>query len=146
MFHARSSAGGNDQLSQTGNSLGIDGKTVRHYIDLLEGLYLIRRLPAWSRNTGKRIVKSSKFFWRDTGLLHHLHGLENVEQLLGHPVCGHSWEGYCLAQILATLPPGVVASHYRTQAGAEVDLVWRVWRIRVVRFMLLKSSALCHHD
>lgn len=110
-------------LSQTGNALGIDGKTVRHYMDLLEGLYLIRRLPAWSRNAGKRLVKSPKFFWRDTGLLHRLSGLENIEQLLGHPVCGHSWEGYCLAQILAFLPPGASASHYRTQAGAEVDLV-----------------------
>ncbi len=115
--------GGLVNLSQTGNALGIDGKTVRHYIDLLEGLYLIRSLPAWSRNAGKRLVKSPKVFWRDTGLLHRLSGLENVEQLLGHPVCGHSWEGYCLAQILAVLPPGVSASHYRTHAGAEVDLV-----------------------
>jgi len=85
-------------LSQTGNALGLDGKTVRHYIDLLEGLYLIRSLPAWSRNAGKRLVKSPKIFWRDTGLLHGLSGLENIEQLLGHPLCGHSWEGYCLAQ------------------------------------------------
>lgn len=110
-------------LSQTGNALGIDGKTVRHYIDLLEGLYLIRSLPAWSRNAGKRLVKSPKIFWRDTGLLHRLSGLESIEQLFGHPVCGHSWEGYCLAQILTFLRPGVSASHYRTHAGAEVDLV-----------------------
>ncbi len=110
-------------LSQTGNALGIDGKTVRHYLDLLEGLYLVRRLPAWNRNAGKRLVKSPKFFWRDTGLLHALSGLQNIEQLLGHPICGHSWEGYCIAQILALLPPGVSASHYRTHAGAEVDLV-----------------------
>jgi uncharacterized protein len=115
--------GGIVNLSQTGNALGIDGKTVRYYLDLLEGLYLVRRLPAWSRNAGKRLVKSPKIFWRDTGLLHRLSGLENVEQLLGHPLCGHSWEGYCLAQILALLPPGVSASHYRTHAGAEVDLV-----------------------
>ncbi|MDX2080591.1 MAG: ATP-binding protein [Terrimicrobiaceae bacterium] len=110
-------------LSATGNALGIDGKTVRHYMDLLEGLYLIRRLPAWSRNAGKRLVKSPKIFWRDPGLLHSLIGLGNVEQLLGHPVCGHSWEGYCISQILARLPHGVQASHYRTHAGAEVDLV-----------------------
>lgn len=115
--------GGIINLSQTGNALGIDGKTVRRYIDLLEGLYLIRSLPAWSRNAGKRLVKSPKIFWRDTGLLHRLSGLEDIERLLGHPVCGHSWEGYCLAQVLALLPPGVSASHYRTHAGAEVDLV-----------------------
>lgn len=110
-------------LSQTGNALGIDGKTVRHYLDLLEGLYLVRSLPAWSRNAGKRLVKSPKLYWRDTGLLHSLSGLQDIEQLLGHPICGHSWEGYCIAQILALLPPGVTASHYRTHAGAEVDLV-----------------------
>ena len=115
--------GGIINLSQTGNALGIDGKTVRHYIDLLEGLYLIRSLPAWSRNAGKRLVKSPKIFWRDTGVLHALSGLQNMEQLLGHPVCGHSWEGYCIAQILAALPSRVTASHYRTHAGAEVDLV-----------------------
>lgn len=118
-------------LSQTGNALGIDGKTVHHYIDLLEGLYLIRRLPAWSRNTGKRLVKSPKFYWRDNGLLHRLLGLENIEQLLGHPACGHSWEGYCIAQILAFLPSGMHASYYRTQAGAEVDLVLEDTRGRV---------------
>lgn len=115
--------GGVVNLSQTGNSLGIDAKTVRHYIDLLEGLYLVRRLPAWSRNAGKRLVKSPKFYWRDTGVLHSLSGLGDVEQLLGHPACGRSWEGYCIAQILALLPHGVTASHYRTHAGAEVDLV-----------------------
>lgn len=115
--------GGIVNLSHTGNALGIDGKTVRRYIDLLEGLYLIRNLPAWSRNAGKRLVKSPKIFWRDTGLLHRLSGLENFEQLLGHPACGHSWEGYCIAQIFALLPPSVSASHYRTHAGAEVDLV-----------------------
>ena len=115
--------GGIVNLSQTGNALGIDAKTVRHYIDLLEGLYLIRSLPAWSRNAGKRLVKSPKIFWRDTGLLHCLSGMESIEHLLGHPVCGHSWEGYCIAQILAFLPSGVSASHYRTHAGAEVDLV-----------------------
>jgi len=115
--------GGIINLSQTGNALGIDAKTVRHYIDLLEGLYLVRRLPAWSRNAGKRLVKAPKLFWRDTGLLHALTGLGNIEHLLGHPSCGHSWEAYCIAQILPLLPPGVSATHYRTHAGAEVDLV-----------------------
>lgn len=115
--------GGIVNLSQTGNALGLDGKTVRHYLDLLEGLYLVRSLPAWSRNAGKRLVKSPKLYWRDSGLLHGLAGLRNLEQVLGHPLCGHSWEGYCIEQILGLLPPGTRASHYRTQAGAEVDLV-----------------------
>jgi predicted AAA+ superfamily ATPase len=57
-------------LSPMAGSLEIDGKTVRHYLDLLEGLYLVRSIPAWSGNTGKRLVKSPKVYWRDSGLLH----------------------------------------------------------------------------
>jgi uncharacterized protein len=111
-------------LSKMAGSLGIDGKTARHYLDLLEGLYLLRSVPAWSRNAGKRLVKAPKVYWRDTGLLHALTGLQNLEQVLGHPLCGHSWEGYCIEQIVTRLPQGTTPSHYRTHAGAEVDLVW----------------------
>jgi predicted AAA+ superfamily ATPase len=106
-----------------GNALGLDSKTVRTYIELFEGLYLIRRIPAWSANVGKRLVKAAKFQWRDSGLVHALLGLGSIDQVLGHPVCGHSWEGYCTEQLLSSLPRGVVASHYQTHAGAEVDLV-----------------------
>jgi len=115
--------GGTLNLSKMAGSLGIDGKTARHYLNLLEGLYLVRSIPAWSRNAGKRLVKSPKIYWRDTGLLHTLAGLHNLEQLLGHPLCGHSWEGYCIEQIITQLPKGTFFSHYRTHAGAEVDLV-----------------------
>lgn len=110
-------------LSRMAVSLGIDGKTVRHYLDLLEGLYLVRSLPPWSRNAGKRLVKSPKVYWRDSGLLHSLAGIDDLEHLLGHPLCGHSWEGYCLEQIMSLLPKSVSCSHYRTHAGAEIDLV-----------------------
>lgn len=110
-------------LSRMAGSLGIDGKTVRHYLDLLEGLYLVRSLPPWSRNVGKRLVKSPKVYWRDSGLLHSLAGIDDLEHLLGHPLCGHSWEGYCLEQIMSLLPKSVSCSHYRTHAGAEIDLV-----------------------
>jgi predicted AAA+ superfamily ATPase len=110
-------------LSKLAGSLGIDGKTARRYLDLLEGLYLIRSLPPWTRNAGKRLVKSAKVYWRDSGILHALAGLPTREQVLGHPVCGASWEGYCIEQILGRLPKGATASHYRTHAGAEVDLV-----------------------
>jgi predicted AAA+ superfamily ATPase len=109
--------------SKLGNSLAIDSKTVRHYIDLLEGLFLVRRLPAWSRNAGKRLVKAPKTYIRDSGLLHSLTGLSDMEALLGHPVCGHSWEGYCIEQILQQTPSQTQASHYRTHGGAEIDLV-----------------------
>ncbi len=110
-------------LSKLAGSLGIDGKTARHYLDLLEGLYLVRSLPPWSRNAGKRLVKSAKVYWRDSGILHALAGLPTLDHVLGHPLCGASWEGYCLEQILNRLPKGAAASHYRTHAGAEVDLV-----------------------
>jgi predicted AAA+ superfamily ATPase len=110
-------------LSKIGGSLGLDGKTVRRYLDLLEGLYLLRTVPAWSRNAGKRLVKASKVYWRDTGLLHALAGIPGIEHVLGHPLCGHSWEGYCLEQILSLVPTRVRFSHYRTHAGAEIDLV-----------------------
>jgi len=110
-------------LSKMAGSLGIEGKTARHYLDLLEGLYLVRSIPAWSRNAGKRLVKAPKVYWRDSGLLHALAGLHHLEQVLGHPLCGHSWEGYCIEQIVTRLPTGTAPSHYRTHAGAEVDLV-----------------------
>jgi predicted AAA+ superfamily ATPase len=110
-------------LSKLAGSLGIDGKTARRYLDLLEGLYLVRSLPPWSRNAGKRLVKSAKVYWRDSGVLHALAGLPALEQVLGHPLCGASWEGYCIEQILNLLAKGAIASHYRTHAGAEVDLV-----------------------
>ena len=110
-------------LSKLAGSLGIDGKTARRYLDLLEGLYLVRSLSPWTRNAGKRLVKSAKVYWRDSGILHALAGLPALENILSHPLCGASWEGYCLEQILNHLPKGAIASHYRTQAGAEVDLV-----------------------
>lgn len=110
-------------LSKLAGSLGIDGKTARRYLDLLEGLYLVRTLPPWTRNAGKRLVKSPKVYWRDSGILHALAGLRSLEHVLGHPLCGASWEGFCIEQILVRLAKGANASHYRTHAGAEVDLV-----------------------
>lgn len=110
-------------VSRLAASLGIDGKTVRRYLDLLEGLFLVRSLPPWSRNAGKRLVKAAKVYWRDSGILHALAGLADLEQVLGHPLCGASWEGYCIEQIIGSLSPDCLVSHYRTHAGAEVDLV-----------------------
>lgn len=115
--------GGILNLSRLSNSLGIDGKTVRHYIDLLEGLYLVRSVPAYSSNAAKRLIKSPKTYWRDSGLLHTLAGVANMDQLLGHPLCGHSWEGYCIDQIISLLPRTTQYCHYRTRSGAELDLV-----------------------
>jgi len=132
-------------LSKLAASLGIDAKSVRRYVDLLEGLYLVRSLPPWRRNTGKRLVKAAKVYWRDSGILHALTGLSDTEHILGHPLCGASWEGYCVEQILSRLPYGYVASHYRTHSGAEVDLVIEspdgvIWAVEIKRTLSPKVT------
>jgi predicted AAA+ superfamily ATPase len=126
-------------LSSLANSLAIDGKTVRRYIDLLESLFVVRSLRAWSRNAGKRLVKSPKVYVRDSGILHTLAGLHSLEQVLGHPICGHSWEGYCVEQILGKLPFGYTASYYRTSAGAEIDLVLETPQGSIVAIEIKRS-------
>ncbi|MBT5916309.1 MAG: ATP-binding protein [Opitutae bacterium] len=115
--------GGILNYASLSRSLGIDAKTVRKYIELLEGLYLTRTLHPWAKNVGKRLVKAPKFFWRDTGILHALTNLKSVEDVLGNPLCGASWEGFCIEQIITSLPEHAKSFHYRTHAGAELDLI-----------------------
>lgn len=104
-------------------SLGISAPTVRRYLDVLEDTFMIRQLRPYSSNLGKRLVKSPRIFLRDCGLLHALLGIRAEDDLLGHPVLGASWEGWVVEQILARLPSGWRATFFRTQAGAELDLV-----------------------
>jgi hypothetical protein len=118
--------------------LGVDGKTVARYLDLLVDLLLVRRLPAWHRNIGKRLVRSPKVMVRDTGLVHALLGISGKEQLLGHPVVGHSWESFVTETLLNIAPTGTEANFYRTSAGAEIDLVLtlpggEMWAIEIKR-------------
>ena len=115
--------GGLLNAAALGRSLGADGKTIRHYLDLLVDLLLVRQLQPLHSNAGKRLVKSPKVFIRDSGLVHTLLGLDELEALLGHPVAGASWEGYVLETLLNVMPPRCQASFYRTSAGAEIDLV-----------------------
>jgi predicted AAA+ superfamily ATPase len=103
--------------------LGVDGKTVASYLDLLVDLLLVRRLEPWHANTGKRLVKSPRIYVRDSGLVHTLLGLRTKEELLGHPVVGKSWEGFVLETLIAAAPEGAQSNFYRTSAGAEADLV-----------------------
>ncbi len=106
---------------ELGRSLGVSGKTVRHYLDILSGTFLIRVLPPWFENAGKRIVKSPKIYFRDSGLLHAFLGTESMEGLWRNPKYGASWEGFAIEQILART---CVYQPYfwRTQHGAELDL------------------------
>jgi hypothetical protein len=108
--------------SKLASALAISGQTVGRYIDLLCDLMLVRRLPAWSGNIGKRLVRAPKVYVRDSGLVHALLGLQNLDAVLGHPVAGSSWEGFVIEQLMAAAPQAQ-ASFYRTSHGAEVDLV-----------------------
>lgn len=84
---------------------------------------MVRQLQPYSANLGKRLVKSPKIYLRDSGLLHALLGIEDMEDLLGHPVVGASWEGWVIEQVLSAIPSTWRPTFYRTNAGAEVDLV-----------------------
>ena len=119
-------------------SLGIDAKTVGRYIDLLVDLLLVRRLTPWHRNLGKRLVKSPKVYVRDSGIVHALLGLASLDDVLGHPVAGGSWEGMAVETLVAAAPDGTEANFYRTAAGAEIDLILtlpgdRRWAIEIKR-------------
>lgn len=119
-------------------SLGISGVTVASYLDLLVDLLLVRRLPAWHQNDGKRLVKSPKIHVRDAGLAHALLGLRTKDDILGHPVAGQTWETVVIETLMAAAPDGTQAHFYRTAAGAEIDLVLtlanrRRWAIEIKR-------------
>lgn len=123
--------------SKLASALAISGQTVVRYIDLLCDLMLVRRLPAWSGNAGKRLIRAPKVYVRDSGLVHALLGLQNLDAVLGHPVAGASWEGFVIEQ-LVNAAPQAQASFYRTSNGAEVDLVLefrngQTWVIEIKR-------------
>ncbi|MEI6410969.1 MAG: ATP-binding protein [Bacteroidota bacterium] len=104
-------------------SLGVTQPTVNKYIALLEGSFLIRRLPPYFANMGKRLTKSPKLYLRDSGLLHYLLRVFDMENLRGNPAVGASWEGYVIEQIIREAPEFSDFYYYRTQNGAEVDLL-----------------------
>jgi len=124
--------------SRLAAALQISAPTVERYIDLLVDLLLVRRLSPFHRNTGKRLVKSPKIYVRDSGLVHALLGLRTYQDLLGHPVCGSSWEGMVLENLLFAAPERTRASFYRTAAGAEIDILLEIpghglWAVEVKR-------------
>lgn len=113
-------------------AMELSNTTIRRYVDLLEQTFLVHCLPPFETNSKKRLVKSPKLYLRDTGLLHYLLGIRNVNQLLGHPALGASWEGLVIEQILIHNENSLNAGYYRTSHGVETDLVLETPRGRVV--------------
>ena len=107
--------------SELGRSMGLSDKTVRNYLDILSGTYMVRQLLPWHENLKKRQVKAPKIYLRDSGLLHSLLNLTDLHELLGHPRLGASWEGFALEQVLRILELSD-AYFWATHSGAEVDL------------------------
>ena len=111
-------------LSELGRSFGVSDHTIRRYLEILSGTFMIRLLPPWHANVGKRLVKAPKLYIRDSGLFHTLHTIATPVELESHPKLGASWEGFAMEQALRLME---VAHPYfwRTHTGAELDLVWQ---------------------
>ena len=130
--------GGLLNTAQFARNLGVDAKTASGYLDLLVDLLLVRRLPPWHANLGKRLVKSPKVFVRDSGLVHALLNIADKEILLAHPVVGQSWECFVIENLLTCASNQVQGHFYRTSGGAEIDLLlsWPdggLWAIEIKR-------------
>jgi hypothetical protein len=135
--------GGLLNASEIATGLGVSAPTVLRYLDLLEGTFMVRRLPPYWANVGKRLVKAPKVYLRDSGLLHTLLGLADREAVRSHPKLGASWEGWVIEQVISTF----AATHGRTEAffwrthgGAEVALLLAL-RGRMVPFEVKLGSA-----
>ena len=111
-------------LSELGRSFGVSDHTVRRYLEILSGTFMVRLLPPWHANVGKRLVKAPRLYIRDSGLFHALHTVATSVQLESHPKLGASWEGFALEQAVRLV--GVTHPYFwRTHSGAELDLVWQ---------------------
>jgi predicted AAA+ superfamily ATPase len=109
--------------SEIGRSMGLSDKTIRSYLDLLTGTFMVRQLQPWHENIGKRQLKKPKIYLRDTGLLHSLLDIRGYHALLGNPKAGASWEGFALEQILQILHLSQ-AYYWGTYNMAELDLMF----------------------
>ena len=123
-------------FSTLAGNLEVDSKTISRYIDILVDLLLVRRLKPWHVNVKKRLVKSPRFYVRDSGILHRLLDISDYDGLLSNPILGKSWEGFVIENILSILPATTGAYFYRTAAGAEINLVLKIsssetWAIEI---------------
>jgi len=133
--------GGLVNIAKIGANLDMTAPTAKRYIELLEDLLLIRSIRPWSGNVGKRLVKAPKVYIRDSGIVHALLNLTTLDDILGHPVAGSSWEGFVIENLLSCLPIGATPWFYRTAAGAEIDLVIEVNAKKKYAIEIKRSSA-----
>ncbi|MSO36119.1 MAG: ATP-binding protein [Acidobacteria bacterium] len=137
------SNGGLWNASQLAASLGVSYHTVNRYVDVLEQTFLIRRLPPFFANIRKRLVKSPKVYFRDSGLLHAFLGIDTATALHGHPARGLSWEAFVIDQLIAAFQrvrPGYRPNFWRTALGQEVDLLMDDGRRQVPFEIKLRST------
>ena len=140
--------GGLLNLSALGSSLGVSYHAVQHGLDLLEGVFLIRRLPPYFRNIRKRLVKSPRVYLRDTGLLHHLLNISDPRDLDNHPQRGASWEGFAIEDMIRRerlAHPFTQCCFWRTATGQEADLVFDRGSSRIA-IEIKANSATNSHD
>lgn len=109
--------------SRIANNLDLSSPTIKRYLDFLEDILLIRSIPPWTKNVGKRLVKSPKIYFRDSGIVHALLTIPTMRDLLSHPIVGMSYEGFVIENLITALDNQGQVSFYRTSAGAEIDLV-----------------------
>lgn len=127
--------------SRLAQALGVSVPSVARYLDLLVNLQLVRSLKPWSNNAGKRLVKTPKTYVRDSGIVHALLELETLDDVLGHPVAGHSYEGMVLETLIQAAGPRYSPYFYRTQDGAEIDLVLARGNTPEIAVEVKRSSA-----
>lgn len=128
-------------VSRLSKSLEMSATSIREYIEVMIDLFLLRRLRPWHGNTKKRLVKAPRIYVRDSGLLHALTNLKTLDELTGHSLCGLSWEGFAIEQILQKIPYGNEVSFYRSSTGDEIDLVLEMPHKNTIAIEIKRTSA-----
>ena len=118
------------------SNLEVDRKTINYYIDILTDLFLVRRVEPWYANVKKRLVKSPRYYVRDSGILHRLLGIGDYDSLLSNPILGKSWEGFVAENLHSVMPPLAQTYFFRTASGTEIDFVIKmpnseIWAIEI---------------
>lgn len=128
-------------ISDLARGIDVSVTTANRYLDLMVDLLLVRRLKAFALNAGKRLVKSPKVYVRDSGIAHALLNINHFDDLISHPVCGGSWEGFVIENIMAVCPSHFNCYYYRTAQGAEIDLVIETALNKFIAIEIKKSSS-----